>query len=130
MITSWKSYSLCLVLAILSLSADGCLGAADIFAAKHPISADYFLMQGESSENDVYLMSKGSSVSVAGPMHQLGWNQQYILFTDENWPHPWNVIRVKDHAKFTITDSQRLTDPAFKGIAIMSPSSAWNAKTH
>jgi hypothetical protein len=104
------------------------MGWFDIFAPKHTLSGDFSLMQGESAESEIYLMSKGQSVSVAGPLHQLGWNQQYIIFTDANWPQPWNVIRVQDHAKFTITDVQRKTDPTFKGISIMSPTDAWNSK--
>ena len=106
------------------------MGWGDIFAPKHLVSGDYSLMQGESdSDREVYLMIKGKSVSVAGPLHQFGWNQQFIIFTDANWPNPRSVIRVKDHSKFTITEAQRLTDPAFKGITILSPHDAWNTKT-
>jgi hypothetical protein len=90
------------------------MGWLDIFSPEHTLSGDFPLMQGESANIEVYLMSKGQSVSVAGPLHQLGWNEQYIIFTDANWPKPWNVIRVKDHAKFIITDAQRTTDPGFK----------------
>lgn len=124
------SASLVMMLA-LSLSAIGCLGWGDMFAARHPISGDYFLMQGESdSSSEVYLMSKWRSISEAGPLYKVGWNQQYIIFTDQNWPTPWNVIRVKDHTKFTITEKQRVTDSNFKGIAILLPSDAWEANTH
>ena len=113
------------------LSTEGCMGWGDMFAPKHLVSGDYSLMQGESDSNpDVYLMVKGSSTSVAGPLHKLGWNQQYIIFTDANWPNPWSVIRVKDHSKFTITETQRVSDSAFKGISIVSPQAAWDAKTH
>ena len=70
------------------------------------------------------------STSVAGPLHKLGWNQQYIIFTDQNWPNPWSVIRVKDHSKFTISETQRLSDSAFTQISILSPQAAWDAKTH
>jgi hypothetical protein len=106
------------------------MGWFDIFAPKHKLSGDFSLMQGESADIEVYLMSKGQSVSVAGPLHQLGWNEQYIIYTDANSPQPWNVIQVKDHAEFKITDVQRTTNPAFKGISIMSPIVAWNSKTH
>jgi hypothetical protein len=108
----------------------GLHGLGDMFAPKHAVSGDYLLMQGKSENMEVYLMVKGQSVSVAGPLHDLGWNDQYIIFTDANWPQPWNVIRVKDHAKFTITDAQRTTNPIFKGIAILSPADAWNGKSH
>jgi hypothetical protein len=94
-------------------------------APERKIFGDFLLVQGESG---VYLMSDWQTVNVAGPLHQIGWNKQYILFTDANWPKPWNVVRVKDHTKFAITDTQRTTDPAFNGIVIMSPTDAWNSK--
>ena len=97
-------------------------------APEHKISGDFLLVQSESANVEVYLMSNQQTVSVAGPLHQIGWNKQYIIFTDANWPKPWNVIRVKDHTKFTITDTQRTTDPAFNGILITSPTDAWNSK--
>lgn len=121
----------CTALLLTCLSTEGCLGCGDMFAPKHPVSGDYSLMQGESDSNpDLYLMVKGSSTSVAGPLHKVGWNQQYIIFTDENWPTPWSVIRVRDHSQFTITELQRGSDSAFKSISIVSPQSAWDAKTH
>lgn len=114
---------------ILSLGLTGCMGWGDTFAPKHYISGDYFLMLGEPEDpNQVFLLSKGSSISIAGPMDQMGWNKDYIIFTDRNWPQPWSVIRVKDHQKFTITEKQRLADPSFRGIVIKKPSDAWNAK--
>ena len=94
-------------------------------APDHKISGNFLLVQGESG---IYLMSDWQTVNVAGPLHQIGWNKQYIIFTDANRPTPWNVIRVKDHTKFTITDTQRTTDPAFNGILITSPTDAWNSK--
>jgi hypothetical protein len=96
-------------------------------APDHKVSGNFLLVQGESG---FYLMSDWQTVNVAGPLHQIGWNKQYIIFTDANWPKPWNVMRVKDHTKFTITDAQRTTDPAFNGISIMSPTDAWNSKGH
>lgn len=118
------------MLLALSLPVMGCLGWGDMFAPKHYISSEYFLMQGESeSSAGVYLMMKGRSISLAGPLHQVGWNQQYIIFTDENLPDPWNVIRVTDHTQFKITEIQRAADPAFKVISILSPSKAWELKT-
>jgi hypothetical protein len=125
---SWSRGFAHIAIALLCLSAEGCMGWADIFAQKHTLIGDFGLMQGESAKMEVYLMSKEQSVSVAGPLHQLGWNEQYIIFTDDNWPKPWNVIRVSDHARFTITDGQRTSDPSFKGISIMSPTDAWNSK--
>jgi hypothetical protein len=104
------------------------MGWLDLLAPRHKTSGDFSLMQGEVADPEIYLKSKGQSVSVAGPIHQIGWNDQYIVFTDANWPQPWNVIRVKDHTKFTITDAQRTTDPTFKVIPITSPTDAWNSK--
>jgi hypothetical protein len=104
------------------------MGWGDMFAPKHTLTGNFELMQGESAKTEFYLMSEGQPISVAGPLHQLGWNERYIIFTDDNWPNPWNVIRVKDHTKFTITEGQRTSDPSFKGISIMSPTDAWNSK--
>lgn len=120
--------------AVLSLSLGlaflltGCLGWGDMFAPRHTISGDYSLMQGEGGD-DIYLFVKGASVSVAGPLHQIGWNGEYIIFTDANWPTPWNVLRVADHHLFKISQQQLQTDNALKGIALLSPSAAWNKKS-
>ncbi len=116
-----------LVFLALPLLLTGCLGWGDMFAPKHAISG-YSLMQGEEG-NDVYLFVKGSSVSVAGPLHQIGWNGQYIVFTDDNWPTPWNVVRVADHHTVKISQQQFQTDDALKGIRLLSPSAAWNKRS-
>jgi hypothetical protein len=105
------------------------MGWGDIFAAKHRVAGDYFFMRGESgSADEVYLLVKGTSISVAGPLRRVGWNEQYIIFTDENWPTPWSVIEVSDRRKFTITDAQLGTEKAFKDIKMLSPADAWDAK--
>ena len=113
----------------LLLVPTGCMGWGDMFAPRHRISGDYFLQQGEDPKGDeVYLFVKGASVSVAGPLHQIGWNGQYILFTDANWPAPWNVIRIADHRMSRISAQQMQSDGAFTGIRILSASSAWHQK--
>jgi len=94
-------------------------------APEHKIFRDFSLVQGESG---FYLMREWQTVNLAGPLHQIGWDKQYIIFTDANSPNPWNVIRIKDHTKFTITDAQRAADPAFNGIFMMSPTDAWKSK--
>jgi hypothetical protein len=82
-------------------------------------------MQGEMNPpEEIYLFVKGKPGSVAGYIHRIGWSQRYIIFTDENWPKPWNVIEVQDHKAFTISDSQRTTDERFKEIQLMSPADA------
>ena len=124
----FKRWFACMAVLFLCLPAQGCVGWFDLFAPQKKLSGDFALQQGESASLQFYLMSKGQSGSVAGPLHQLGWNEQYIIFTDANWPEPRNVIRVKDHSKFTITEALRTTDPAFKVIPIMSPTDAWNLK--
>jgi hypothetical protein len=107
----WNRWLARMAVLLLCMSAEGCMGWFDIFAPRHRLPGDFSLMQGESSNIEVYLMSKGQSVSVAGPLHQLGWSEQYIIFTDANWPKPWNVIRVKDHAKFTIATPRAHDQP-------------------
>lgn len=76
----------------------GCLGWGDLFRDKPLIAGDYFLMESElNSTDDLYLFTGGNTVSVAGPLNQIGWNQQYIIFTDANFPEEWAVIAVKEH---------------------------------
>ena len=112
-----------------SLLLTGCLGWGDIFAPKHRVSGDYSLMQGESGSTDeVYLLMKGESVSVAGPLLQVGWNQRYIIFTDQNWPAPWSVLEVSSHRKFNITEAQRGREKAYQDIRILFPAQAWTEK--
>jgi len=79
----------------------------------------------DDAKSSFYLMQKGKSASVTGPLHEIGWNQQFVLFTDDNWPTRWNVIDVVDHRKFTIAENQRATDGRFSGIKVMSPTDAW-----
>jgi hypothetical protein len=81
---SWNRWLVCIVVLLFCLSAEGCMGWGDIFAPKHAVSGDYSIVQGESEDSEVYLMMREQSVSIAGPLHRLGWNEQYIIFTDAN----------------------------------------------
>jgi hypothetical protein len=112
---------------ILSLALTGCLGWLDIFAEQHSLSGGYFLMQGEDPGGSLFLMVKGQSVSVAGPIHEIGWSQRYILFTDDNWPTRWNAIDVPTHRVFKINEGERIGDGRFKGIEIVSAKDTWTS---
>ena len=106
------------------------MGWGDIFAAKHHVSGDYFLMKDEDpSSDDLYLMNKDVSISIAGPLREIGWNAQYIIFTDAISPQPWNVINVASHRKLRISEQQRQADSVFKSISLLSPSAAWKVKS-
>jgi hypothetical protein len=113
-------------LTLVSLALTGCLGWGAIFAEQRALSGDYSLIQGEGN-GSVYLMVKGRSGSVAGPLHEIGWSQRYIVFTDDNWPTRWSVMDVAAHQMFKLPDSQRMIDDRFKGIKIISPQDAWTA---
>jgi hypothetical protein len=64
-------------LSTLFLALAGCMGWGDIFAERREISGDYFLMQGEMNPNDeIYIFVKGNSGSIAGYIHQIGWNEE------------------------------------------------------
>jgi hypothetical protein len=102
----------------------GCLGWGDMFAPRRPIAGDYFLMQGDTSEG-LYLFVRGNDSSITGELHRIGWNQQYIIYTDDNKPTEWNVIVVKEHSQFTIKDTQRAQDPSFQEIVVQSRPEAW-----
>lgn len=95
-----------------------------MFAPKRPIAGDYFLMEGEASEG-LYLFVRGNDSSITGKLHRIGWNHQYIIYTDDNKPIEWNVIAEKGHNQFTITEIQRAQDSRFQQIVIVSPSEAW-----
>jgi hypothetical protein len=104
----------------------GCLGWGDMFGEKRHIAGDYFLMEGEqNSTDDLYLFTRNSAASVAGPLKRIGWNSQYIIFTDANWPVPWNVMDVNKHIRFTITEVQRTHDPKFQQIDVAFTSESW-----
>lgn len=109
---------------ILFIPIAGCLGWGDMFAPKRPIAGDYFLMEGEASEG-LYLFVRGNDSSITGKLHRIGWNHQYIIYTDDNKPIEWNVIAEKGHNQFTITEIQRAQDSRFQQIVIVSPSEAW-----
>jgi hypothetical protein len=106
----------------------GCLGWGDVFAPRRPIAGDYFLMQGDTSEG-LYLFVRGNDSSVTGELHRIGWNQQYIIYTDDNKPTEWNVIVVKEHSQFTINDGQRVQDSRLQQIVIHSRPEAWEQAT-
>ena len=108
---------------ILFIPLTGCLGWGDMFAPKRPIAGDYFLMEGETS--GLYLFVRGNNSSVTGKLHQIGWNHQYIIYTDDNKPIEWNVIAVKEHNQFTINEIQRAQDSRLQQIVIGSPPKAW-----
>jgi hypothetical protein len=85
-------------------------------------------MQGEGyPDNGLFVMEKGRSGSITGALHEIGWNQNYILFTDDNRPARWSVIDVAAHKVVNITESQRVADDKFRGISIMRPIDAWTA---
>ena len=115
-------------LSTLSFALNGCLGWLDIFAEQRPLSGTYSLMQGEGyPDNGLFVMEKGRSVSISEPLHEIGWNQTYILFTDDNWPTRWSLIDVAAHQVLKITESQRSVDGRFRGINILTPKDAWIA---
>lgn len=95
-----------------------------MFAPRRPIAGNYYLIQGDEAEA-LYLFVRGNQSSIAGPLHRIGWNQQYIIYTDDNKPTEWNVIAVREHGQFTIDDVQRAQDSRFQQIAIVSQSEAW-----
>lgn len=112
------------VLFFLFVPLAGCLGWGDMFAPRRPIAGNYYLMQGEGAEA-LYLFVRGNESSVAGPLHRIGWNHQYIIYTDDNKPSEWNVIAVREQNRFTINDIQRTQDSRFQQIDIFSWSDAW-----
>ena len=115
-------------LSILSFALNGCLGWFDIFAERRALSGTYSLMQGEGyPDSGLFVMEKGRSGSVTGSLHEIGWNQAYILFTDDNWPTRWTVIDVAAHQVLKVTESQRVADDRFRGITILTPKDAWIA---
>ena len=102
------------------------MGWGDMFRERHNITGDYFLMEGEEeTSDDLYLFAELNSISVAGPLKLIGWDGQYIIFTDSSQPVPWSVIAVKRHERFTVTEMQRTQDARFRQIVIGSSSEAW-----
>jgi hypothetical protein len=79
----------------------------------------------QNSTDDLYLFTGDNTASVAGPLNRIGWNQQYIIFTSAKYPTQWNVITVKEHSGFKITDNERTQDSRFNHIAIGSTAEAW-----
>jgi hypothetical protein len=84
-----------------------------------------FLMESDRDKtDDLYLFSDDNSVSIAGPLNRIGWNQQYIVFEDARFPTQWSVITVKEHSEFKITDAQRTQDARFQHIILGATSEA------
>jgi hypothetical protein len=103
------------------------MGWGDMLAVKQSVAGGYYLMQPQEgpSPGDIYLFDGRASHSVAGPLHQIGWNQHYIIFTDANQPQPWNVIDVNAHKTIFITEGQRATEETFRTINVLTPAQAW-----
>jgi hypothetical protein len=116
---------------LVLLPLTGCLGCGDLFQEKRFIAGDYFLMESDrNTTDDLYLFTGDNTVSIAGPLNRIGWNQQYIVFVDARFPTQWNVITVKDHSESKITDAQRTQDARFQHIIVGSASEGWQrAKT-
>jgi hypothetical protein len=109
---------------LLCVALAGCIGWGDMFSPKRAIAGDYFLMEGETPDR-LYLFVRGKAGSVTGELCRIGWNRQYIIYTDENQSIKWNVIAVEGHEQFKINDIERAHDSRFREIAISSPSEAW-----
>ena len=104
----------------------GCMGLGDMFQEKRLLAGDYFLMEGEAnSTDDLYLFVGDETGSLAGPLNRIGWNQQYVVFEDTKDPRQWDVINVKEHHRFKITDLERTQDSRFQQIAIGTAKEAW-----
>jgi len=94
---------------LVFLPMTGCLGMGDLFQEKRFIAGNYFLMESDrDTTDDLYLFTDDNSVSIAGPLSRIGWNQQYIVFEDARFPTQWSVVAVKEHREFKITDAQRI----------------------
>ena len=109
------------LMSLLFLS--GCVGIGDMFEEKRHLTGDYYI---ERPDGGIYLFVEGKSSSVTGHIQQIGWNQQYIIFTDINSPQPWSLIVVKEHRTLTITEAERIANEGLKKIRIINPSEAWN----
>jgi hypothetical protein len=123
-----KNYSRVRVVVVwfIALFLTGCMGWADMFRERRSIAGEYYLMEGEEGTADeIFLLRGHDTVSVAGPLKRIGWDEKYIIFTDANNPSPWNVVAVKEKSKFTITEIERTKDSRFQQIPIGSATQAW-----
>jgi len=79
---------------LLLLPLTGCLGWGDLFQEKRFIAGDYFLMESDrNTTDDLYLFTGDNTVSIAGPLSYIGWNQQYIIFIDARFPAPGTSLQ-------------------------------------
>jgi len=70
-------------------------GLGDIFAEKHTLAGNYFLMNGNGGEEPNYylfLPDHSRSGSITGPLQTIGWNQNFIL--TQNAHDDWNVFAI------------------------------------
>jgi len=118
--------SLALVMAAVLLQS--CLGWGDMFAQKRTVVGDYFMMTGEGDEPEYYLLRRGQSVSTAGPLRSIGWDQSFILTQDAANPGGWGVFAL-DAARYPVP-----TNAAQRGelilrlkrtIRLRSPAEVW-----
>jgi hypothetical protein len=100
-----------------SIPLAGCIGFGDLFAEKHSLAGDYYLMQREVSPSDVYLFVGHESTSIAGPLHQNWVESGLHPFTNGNRLQAWNLINVNGHRITTITEAQ---EPLTNSQAIRS----------
>ena len=112
--------------ACVPFCASGCLGAGDIFSETHHISGRYELAEGDAANpEEIWLFEKGSMTSLAGPLGSIGWNAQYVVFTERDAPVRWQVLDVSTGMRSVLSEEQRLRDPRLRSIAPLTPKTAW-----
>lgn len=112
-------------LPLFCLALSGCVGEGSLFKHKQALTGDYFLARGTDGYNERYLGLKNKEADIPIRVDQIGWNQDYILFTSADCPKEWNVINVKTKDQFTISESERVQNKQFENIAIAAPEVAW-----
>ena len=85
-----------LVTCLMFLLLQGCAGWGDVFEERRSVAGRYFLMtSGDGrSPSQYFLFQRGRSGSIAGPVKELGWNEQFVLLWDEGSGGDWRMFPI------------------------------------
>jgi hypothetical protein len=114
-----------------TLALQSCAGWGDVFAPKRTVVDPYFLMTSGDGKppSQYFLFKRDRSGSIAGPIIEIGWDQQFILVWDEGSGHEWRIFAVDPRQHPVPTDDverQALFEQLRKDVRVHPIQQVWD----
>lgn len=106
-----------------AIALSGCVGWGDMFQAHRVLSGGYFLQKFEDGQ--IYLMVRGESGDVAGPIDRIGWSSSFIVLSTTVSQRKWTIIDVKEHKMLRGGDRDLAEPSLLKSIQPVPVDEAW-----